>query len=559
MLDWVFELPRTSPVAHALGLLALVCAAGMAIGSAKVKGIGLGSSGILFVGILVGQFGAPIDRQTLNFVREFGLVLFVFTIGLALGPGFFASLKSEGLRLNVLAAVLVILAGVLSPLLGWLVGLDRAAVGGLFAGASVNIPALGAAQQSLATLPNISQERLALPALACAVSYPAAIFASLGTLLLLKIVFHIDPVKEAESYANERRRSIDPLIRRTLVVENRELESVTIEAICERIDEGVVVSRIRRAGEIEVRPALQGIQVHVGDTILAVGTAQVLDQLERQVGGRSGEDLLAAPGNITFWRIVVTNARVLGKTPGELGLETRFGVEVTRITRGDVEMTAVPGLRLQFGDVLQIVGTEEQLAKVAGLLGNSLQRLNETQFIPLFAGIFFGILVGSIPLVIPGLSNPLRLGMAGGPLIVALVLGRIGHIGRLVWHMPLSVNHAFREFGIALFFAALGLAAGDQFFAAVVSPRGAMWLLAGMVITMVPLLAIGVWSRVVERMNFVTLSGLLAGGTTNPPALSFATNLCRSEAPTLAYATVYPVTTLLRILVAQVLTLTLAG
>jgi putative transport protein len=222
-------------------------------------------------------------------------------------------------------------------------------------------------------------------------------------------------------------------------------------------------------------------------------------------------------------------------------------------------MTAVPGLRLQYGDVVQVVGNGEQLEKSASFLGNSLKRLSETQFIPLFAGMFFGIVVGSIPIHIPGLMNPVRLGLAGGPLIVALVLGRVGHIGRLVWHMPHSANHAFREFGISLFFAALGLAAGDQFVAAVVSPQGVAWLFTGLIVTMVPLLTVGIWSRAAYKMNFVTLGGLLAGGTTNPPALTFVNNLCNSEAPALAYATVYPLTTVLRVLVAQVLVLALCG
>jgi putative transport protein len=559
MLDWLFELQRTSPVAHALGLISLVCAAGMAVGSMKAKGIGLGSSGVLFVGILAGQWGQPIDRHTLNFIKEFGLVLFVFALGLQLGPGFFASLRSDGLKLNVLAVVLVIMAGVFAPLLGWLVGMDSAAVGGLFAGASINVPALGAAQQSLATLPGIGPERLALPALACAVSYPAAIVVSLGTLVLLKVLFRIDPVKEAEQYAAQRRRPVEPLLRRTLLVENNALANATIDDVCRQVDDGVVVSRIRRAGEMEVRTALSGTRVGVGDAILAVGTAQVLDRFEREVGQQSDEDLMSAPGEITFRRVAVTHSRVLGKSAAELDLETRFGVEITRITRGDTEMTAVPGLQLQFGDVVQVVGSDEQLGKAAEVLGNSLKKLNETQFIPLFFGIFFGIFVGSVPLVVPGLSNPLRLGLAGGPLIVALALGRIGHIGSLVWHMPLSANHAFREFGIALFFAALGLAAGDQFFAAVLSPRGLVWLGTGLVVTIMPLLAVGIWSRAVEKMNFVTLGGLLAGGTTNPPALTFVNNLCNSEAPSLAYATVYPLTTLLRILVAQVLVLVLCS
>ena len=559
MLDWLFEIAQTSPVAHAIGLLALVCAGGMALGSIKVKGIGLGSSGVLFAGILAAQLSEPVEKHMLNFVKEFGLVLFVFTLGLQLGPGFFASLRADGLKLNVLAAVLVLSAGVLAPLIGWQAGLDSEAIGGLFAGASTNTPALGAAQQSLATIPGISPERLALPALACAVSYPAAIAGSLGVVLAIKILFRIDPAQEAEEYAAEKRRTVEPLMRRTLVVENSELSGVTVREACRRVDERIVVSRVRRADESEVQAALHETKLRAGDTMLAVGTAPLLDQFERLVGSRSDEDLLAAPGKVTYRRIAVTHPPVLGKTVAELGFEELLGVEVTRITRGDIEMTAVPSLRLQFGDVLQVVGTEEQLLKAAELLGNSLKKLNETQFIPLFAGIFLGVIVGSIPLMVPGLSNPLRLGLAGGPLIVALILGRIGHFRGMVWHMPLNANHAFREFGISLFFAALGLAAGDQFFAAVFSPRGLTWLAAGLVISLVPLVAVGVWSRTVVKMNFVTLSGMLAGATTNPPALSFANNLCRSDAPSLAYATVYPLTTLLRILVAQSIVLLLCG
>jgi putative transport protein len=559
MLDWLFELSRTSPVAHAVGLITLVCAAGMALGSIKFKGIGLGGAGVLFMGILAAQFSEPVEPHTLTFVKEFGLVLFVFTIGLSLGPGFFASLRAEGLRLNLLAAVLVLSAGVLAPLLGWLVGLDQAAVAGLFAGASTNTPALGAAQQSLATLPGVNPERLALPALACAVSYPAAIAGVLGTLVLLKVLFRIDPEQEAEAYAAQRRQAIEPLSRRTLVVENPELADMTLDKVYSGIGKGVIISRIRSAGETEVRTALRDMRLRLGDAVLAVGTSRRLDQFEQAIGRKSDEDLLAAPGKVSFRRIAVTSRRVLGKTVEQLDLERTLGVEVTRVTRGDVEMTAVPGLPLKFGDVLQVVGTEEQLDKAAQLLGNSLQKLNETQFIPLFAGICLGVLVGSIPLAVPGLPHPVRMGLAGGPLIVALALGRIGHFGGLVWHMPLSANHAFREFGIALFFAALGLAAGDQFFATVVSPRGLLWLATGVVIAVVPLLAIGIWSRVVAKMNFVTLGGMLAGGMTNPPALSFVSNLCRSESPTLAYATVYPLTTLLRILVAQVLALVLCA
>jgi putative transport protein len=556
MFDWIFKISQTSPVGHAIGLLTLVCALGMALGSLKYKGIRLGSAGVLFVGILVASVSDPINKPTLDFVKEFGLVLFVFTIGLQLGPGFFASLRADGVQLNVMAATLVITAGVLTPLLGWICGVDPHSFAGLFAGASTNSPALGAAQQSFASLPNATPEELAIPALACAVSYPIAIAGLLGVLILLKVLFRIDPEQEAEAFAAARRKESAPLLRRTLVLENSEFAGLELQEIYRGLGDGVVISRVRPANDSQVKTALRTTRLQLGDTVLAVGPEALLDSLQTSFGRRSDEDLLAAPGNVTYRKIIVTYKGALGQTAEELGLESRFGVELTRITRGDSEMTAVPGLRLQFGDVVQVVGTEEQLKDVAAHLGNSLKALNETQFIPLFAGLFLGVIVGSIPLAIPGLAVPLRIGLAGGPLIVALCLGRIGHIGGFVWHMPHNANHAFREFGVALFFAALGLAAGDQFFAAVFSPRGLLWAGVGFAITVTPLLAVSFYARVIGKMNYVTLGGMLSGAMTNPPALTFVSSLCKSEAPTLAYATVYPLATLLRILVAQILALT---
>lgn len=555
MFHWLFELSETSPVAYALGMLALVCAVGMAVGSVKIKGIGLGSAGVLFMGMVIAQFTAPLENHTLNFVKEFGLALFVFTIGLQLGPGFFASLRAEGKKLNVLAGILVVLAGGLAPLLGAMFGMDWAAVAGLFAGASTNTPALGAVQQSLAAMPNIEAERLALPALACAVAYPGAIAGLLGTLVFLKVIFRIDPALEAEADAAARRKSSEPLVRRTLQLDRSRLEGLSLAEIDTVIGDGIVISRVRHRGSSDVRPATKTTRVGIGDSLLLVGTQRRLDEVERLIGQRSDEDLVAAPGDIAFQRIVVTNKAVLGKSLAELALEAQFGVEATRLARGDVEVTATANAHLKFGDVLSVVGPPAQLPKVAELLGNSLHSLNETQFVPLFAGICVGVIVGSVPIMLPGFPVPLRLGLAGGPLIVALLFGRIGHLGPLVWHMPLTANHAFREFGVALFFASLGLAAGDQFFTAVLSLRGVIWLSTGFVITVIPLVIVGIWARAVEKMNFATLGGMLAGGMTNPPALTFVNNLCRSEAAALAYATVYPLTTLLRIVIAQLLVL----
>jgi putative transport protein len=303
--------------------------------------------------------------------------------------------------------------------------------------------------------------------------------------------------------------------------------------------------------------AAGGNVLQFGDAIVAVGTRAMLDQFQRVIGRRSDEDLQLAPGNVTQRRIVVTHKNVLGRTLADLELDSRCGAVVSRVTRADIELTAVPGLRLQFGDMVRLVGEEEGLKNAEKLLGNSVKELNETHFIPLFIGILLGIALGTMPIAFPGLPQPVRLGLAGGPLIVALVLGRFGRIGRLVCHMPVNANLAFREFGIALFFAAVGLAAGPKFFATVFSASGVQWLGAGLCVTILPLLAAGVFARAVLKMNFTALSGLLAGSVTDPPALAFANNLAKSDAPTVAYATVYPLTTLLRILCAQVLALTL--
>jgi putative transport protein len=558
-MDWLLQMHTAQPVAHAIGVLALVCVAGMAIGSLKVRGVGLGTAGVLFAGILTGYFGKPVDHATLEFVKEFGLILFVFTIGLQLGPGFLAALRQQGLALNALAATVVLLGALTAPALGWLLGIDPAAVLGLLSGATTNTPSLGAAQQTLTTLPGVSPDRQELPALAYAVTYPVAIAGIIGTLLALKALFRIDPLKEAEAFAAEQRRGAEPLERRTLIVENPNLEGVAVEAIPGQRETGVTVSRIRRAGEDQVRLAAGATVLKNGDRIVAVGTDAMLDRFQQVVGRRSDEDLLQAPGGLTSVRVVVTSKRALGKSVRELGLDHLFGVVVTRMTRADLEMSAVQDLRLRFGDVLQVVGNQESIQKAAVFLGNSLKELNETHFIPLFIGIALGIALGTAPVAVPGLPQPLRLGLAGGALIVALVLGRLGRIGRLVWHMPANVNLAFREFGITLFLAAVGLMAGPKFFSTVFSPVGALWLFAGLFVTVPPILVTGVFARAVLKTNFMALSGLLAGSMTDPPALAFASNISRSDAPTVSYATVYPLTMVLRILSAQVLVLLLCG
>jgi putative transport protein len=548
---------QSQPVAHAIFLLAAVCVAGLALGSLKYRGIALGTAGVVFAGILIGHFGERIDHATLDFVKEFGLVLFVFTIGLQLGPGFLAALREQGLRLNLLAASIVIGGALVAVIGAMILGIDFAAALGLFSGATTNTPSLGAAQQALATLPGFSADRAALPALAYAVAYPAGIGGIIGSLLALRWFFGIDAVREAEEYHADQRRNVEPLERLNLVVENAGLDNVPLGQVPGRRETGVVVSRVRRAGNGETHVATEGTTLHTGDLLLAVGTGRGLEQFTRIVGRASGEDLLKSAGPVTSRRVVVTRKAVLGKTVVELGLDARYGVTVTRVTRGDLEMTAVPDLRLRFGDVLQVVGDPDGVASVTPLLGDSTKQLNETQFIPLFVGIAIGVLVGVMPIPIPGMTVPVRLGLAGGPLITGIVLSRLGHVRNLVWHMPLSANLAFRELGITLFLAAVGLKAGEKFFATVWTRTGLLWFLCALAITTMPLLVVGAIARGMFKLNYTTLSGLIAGSTTDPPALAFAGMLTKSDGPQVAYATVYPITMLLRILAAQGLALAL--
>ena len=355
------------------------------------------------------------------------------------------------------------------------------------------------------------------------------------------------------------RKGYEPLERRTLVVENPNLQGVAIGDVPGLVESGVVVSRIRRAAAADVFPATRETELHVGDSILVVGAAGGLRQFERVVGRSSSENLIETAGSVTYRRVVVTNIAVLGKSIEELDLELKFGVVVTRVTRSELEMTAVPTLRLQFGDVLHVVGPKDVIVQAAAYLGDSLQALNETHFVPFFAGVFLGIALGMLPIAFPGLPQPLRLGLAGGPLVVAILLGRQGRIGRLVWHMPRNANMAFRELGIALFFAGVGLMAGPTFFSTAFSLTGVLWAVAGAFVTIVPLVAIGVFARAKFAMNFVELSGLLAGSMTDPPALAFANGICHCDAPAVAYAAVYPLTMLSRIMVAQFLVVVLCG
>jgi len=536
----------------------LVAVVGMSISSLKIKGVGIGIVGVLFAGIVAGHFGLRIEHEILEFVREFGLILFVFTIGLQLGPGFFASLRQQGLKLNLMAVAIVVMGGAIAIGLAYVAGIDLFASFGLFSGATTNTPSLGAAQQTIKSLGADAATRATVPALAYAVAYPGGVAGIIAVLLFIRFAFRINPEKEAEEFRAMQKAGRDPLERMNLVVENPNVDNLAVGDLPGR-EGGVVVSRIKRAGAPEVETATEQTVLHSGDIILAVGTHKALQSFRVVIGRVTDINLVKAPGRVISRKLVATHKDILGKTLEELDFDDLYGVTVTRVTRADIEMTAVPELHLQFGDVLQVVGEEKAILRATEAIGNKLRALNETNFVPIFIGIALGVLAGSIPISIPNMPVPVRLGIAGGPLILAIILSRLGKVGPLLWYMPANANLAFRELGIVLFLSCVGLKAGENFFNSVLTQQGLHWVLGGLAITMIPLIIVGLFARIVFKLNFTILSGLLAGSMTDPPALAFANAISSSDAPSVAYATVYPLTMLLRILVVQILVLVFAG
>ncbi|MBL9131132.1 MAG: putative transporter [Verrucomicrobiaceae bacterium] len=546
------HLHETSPVAHDLLVFSSVILAGIGIGNIRVAGIKLGVAGVMFAGLLASHFGLRPEAEVAHFLKDFGLVLFVFALGMQMGPGFFASLRKQGRVLNGYAFLLVAGGALVAGAGGWLLGMPLPAIAGLFAGATTNTPALGAAQQALAST-GTAADLVTLPALSYAATYPLAIVGIIGSLILLRVFFKVDVSAEATQFLQEQGEGVEPLQRMNLRVENPNLAGVAIAEVPGILETGVVVSRHRAANETEVKAATPETRLQIGDLIMAVGPQAHLDQFRLVIGSVSAENLMKAPGDVTYRRVVLTNKRMLGKTVRELGLDHLHDVTVTRVSRGDLIFTALPDLRLQFGDMLQLVGDEESLNAATKAVGNAVHMLQETKFAAIFAGILLGVLLGLYPFHIEGLPAPVRLGLAGGPLVMAILLSHLGRLGPLIVHMPINANRALRELGIILFLANVGLLSGEKFVSTVFSTQGLQWMLLGILVTMLPLLLVGFIARKWHRLNFMSLCGLLSGGMTDPPALAFATTMARCDSPAVAYAAVYPLTMLLRIVAAQVI------
>ncbi|ENZ7343086.1 putative transporter [Klebsiella aerogenes] len=544
-----------SDIALTVSVLALVAVVGLWIGNVKIRGVGFGIGGVLFGGIIVGHFvdqaGITLSSPMLHFIQEFGLILFVYTIGIQVGPGFFASLRVSGLKLNLFAILIVVLGGLVTAILHKLFNIPLPVVLGIFSGAVTNTPALGAGQQILRDL-GLPFDVVDQMGMSYAMAYPFGICGILLTMWLVRLFFRINVEKEVQQFDESSGNGHAHLHTINVRVENPNLNNMAIQDVPMLNSDKIICSRLKR-DELLMVPA-PGTLIQHGDLLHLVGRPEDLHNAQLVIGKEVATSLSTRGTDLKVERVVVTNEKVLGKKIRDLHFKQRYDVVISRLNRAGVELVASSHASLQFGDILNLVGRPQAIDAVANELGNAQQKLQQVQMLPVFIGIGLGVLLGSIPLFIPGFPAALKLGLAGGPLIMALILGRIGSIGKLYWFMPPSANLALRELGIVLFLAVVGLKSGGDFVDTLLHGEGLSWIAYGIFITAIPLLTVGILARILAKMNYLTLCGMLAGSMTDPPALAFANNLhATSGAAALSYATVYPLVMFLRIITPQLL------
>ncbi len=556
----MIELLTHGGTAGAIIILALVIATGLWLGRFKVMGISIGSTWILFVGIILSHFGFRIDPTMLGFIKDFGLILFVFAIGLQVGPGFFRSFRKDGLPMNALAMTLVLLAVLITIAIHLITGEDLSIMTGVMSGAVTNTPGLGAAQQSLSDATVAmggsaasAAEASGAVAAAYAVAYPLGVLGAIFVIISLRGLFHIDLAKEKERVEREGGDEAN-VLRLACKVENPAIFGKKLGSIAqEKMGEHFVISRVMRSGEVSI-PDPDWILAE-GDQLLIVTDLQHKDMVRIIFGEECNVDMHTwqKPGSkLMSRRLSITQSDITGKSLRKLDIRRKYGVTVTRILRAGIELQAEPDLILQVGDSIQVVGTEEGIKGLSKLIGNQPETLSKPNLVPIFFGIALGVLVGMIPIRFPSVPQPLKLGLAGGSLIVAILLGHFGPKLRISTYTALSANLMIRDIGISLFMAAVGLGAGENFISSLTS-GGYVWILYGLIITVVPMVIVALIAKFAMKMDFFRICGLLSGGTTDPALLSFSEQMYDSGRIAVNYATVYPLTMFLRVVAAQVL------
>lgn len=560
-MDWLIQLlaPHSLSLASSILLYSFVIFAGIYLGKLKIFGVSLGVTFVLFVGILLGHFGYAVQSDTLHFLREFGLILFIFSIGMQVGPGFFSSFKEGGVRLNALAMVGIGLNVAITIAIYFIQGGSEGSTSiyqlvGVMSGAVTNTPGLGAAQQTVLQVHSDAYDVSQQMSMGYAAAYPLGVVGIILTMILVRKIFRIDVDKEIRQLEDERKDSaLAPHIV-TFRLTNDLVRGLSIHKLHTLISCNFVISRIEKPDGTVVIPTSNDT-IELNDLVLVVCSVQDEEVFNRFLGPKVEKQWEMEKGPVVSRRILVTKTQYNGVRLGSLRIRSAFKLNVTRVNRAGVDLLADPSLRLQMGDRLTVVGKLEDIDNLAHRLGNSMKRLNEPNLITMFIGIFLGIIVGSIPLQFPGMSVPMKLGLAGGPLVVAILISAYGPKFHLVTYTNSSANLLLREIGICLFLASVGLAAGKDFAATVFCERGALWVGYGFIITVIPLVIVGIIARGKYKLNYLTILGMMSGNYTDPPALAYANKLSNSDTPAVAYSTVYPLTMFMRVVMAQVVIL----
>ena len=561
-MEWLKTLlfPTENPtVIQSMITIMLAIGSGVFFGRLKMGKITFGVSAVMFTGLILGHFGYRINHEIFDFIRDFGLILFVYGIGLQVGPSFFSSFKDEGLKFNILAVSTVLLGGIITFILHKLTALDIENLVGIMSGAVTNTPGLGAAKNTIDELKvQFPGKTFADPTIGYAINYPLGVFGIIAVIIFSKIILKITPEDEMKKFRMAKISREEPLVHKKMRVTNPDFFGKSLNEVIKEIGYEIIISRLKHSGEVSVFSPTLDTHLQDRDVLMIVGKEKELDEFITKTGRASTDSFIESDSDISKKNIFVTKPSAVHKKLSELDLYNTYDLKVTRVFRAGREILPRPSLELFYGDILRVIGTDDAIQEAEKIIGNQEKKLLEPDFLSLFGGLLIGIIVGSIPLMVPGLPIPLKLGFAAGPLIVALLISRYGGISFIHSYINNGAIHFMKDFGICLFFAAVGIHAGEGFYENFIKYNGWNWLLYGSAITFIPLIMMVIVGRVFMKINFLQLAGIMSGSYTDPAALSFSTNYLENDVPIQSYAQVYPLVTIARIFTASLLILLLS-
>lgn len=561
-MEWLKTLlfPTENPtVIQSMITIMLAIGSGVFFGRLKMGKITFGVSAVMFTGLILGHFGYRINHEIFDFIRDFGLILFVYGIGLQVGPSFFSSFKDEGLKFNILAVSTVLLGGIITFILHKLTALDIENLVGIMSGAVTNTPGLGAAKNTIEELKvQFPGKTFADPTIGYAINYPLGVFGIIAVIIFSKIILKITPEDEMKKFRMAKISREEPLVHKKMRVTNPDFFGKSLNEVIKEIGYEIIISRLKHSGEVSVFSPTLDTHLQDRDVLMIVGKEKELDEFITKIGRASTDSFIESDSDISKKNIFVTKPSAVHKKLSELDLYNTYDLKVTRVFRAGREILPRPSLELFYGDILRVIGTDDAIQEAEKIIGNQEKKLLEPDFLSLFGGLLIGIIVGSIPLMVPGLPIPLKLGFAAGPLIVALLISRYGGISFIHSYINNGAIHFMKDFGICLFFAAVGIHAGEGFYENFIKYNGWNWLLYGSAITFIPLIMMVIVGRVFMKINFLQLAGIMSGSYTDPAALSFSTNYLENDVPIQSYAQVYPLVTIARIFTASLLILLLS-